>query len=210
MNRRSSRKKNAGVGNKRPPAAAAAPAAPCQRQNQRRRQSTKEPEIQDMEDLFSGEETQIIRKALLEWYGLNRRELPWREAEEDVEKRAYRVWVSEVMLQQTRVQTVIQYYDRWMRKWPTIHNLALASLEVHLSSCLHIHIIHLILSHSPFAFPLFLQEVNELWAGLGYYRRARFLLEVCFLLFQLRSLDLFRSRLEKCLVSVSMFKLIGS
>ncbi|KAJ6880625.1 hypothetical protein NC652_033838 [Populus alba x Populus x berolinensis] len=53
------------------------------------------------------------------------------------------------MLQQTRVQTVIDYYNRWMLKWPTLHHLAQASLE----------------------------EVNEMWAGLGYYRRARFLLE---------------------------------
>lgn len=59
------------------------------------------------------------------------------------------MWVSEVMLQQTRVQAVIDYYNRWMQRWPTVHHLAQASLE----------------------------EVNEMWAGLGYYRRARFLLE---------------------------------
>lgn len=111
----------------------AAPAS--QRQTQRRRQSAKEKEVQDIEDiedLFSEEETQRIRKSLLEWYGLYRRELPWREVEagEDLEIRAYRVWVSEVMLQQTRVQTVIQYYHRWLLKWPTIHHLARASLEV--------------------------------------------------------------------------------
>lgn len=53
------------------------------------------------------------------------------------------------MCQQTRVETVVQYYDRWMRRWPTVHALAAASLE----------------------------QVNELWAGLGYYRRARFLLQ---------------------------------
>lgn len=53
------------------------------------------------------------------------------------------------MCQQTRVETVVQYYDKWMRRWPTVHALAAASLE----------------------------QVNELWAGLGYYRRARFLLQ---------------------------------
>ena len=53
------------------------------------------------------------------------------------------------MCQQTRVETVVQYYDKWMRKWPTVQSLAAASLE----------------------------QVNELWAGLGYYRRARFLLQ---------------------------------
>ena len=62
---------------------------------------------------------------------------------------AYRVWVSEMMLQQTQVQTVIGYYERWMSHWPTIQDLAAAELE----------------------------EVNKVWAGLGYYRRARFLLE---------------------------------
>lgn len=147
---RSSRKKKdaAVAANKRPPAAA----SPPQRQTQRRRQSAKEPEIQDIEDLFfSEEEAQRIRQALLEWYGLNRRELPWREAEEDVERRAYRVWVSEVMLQQTRVQTVVQYFHRWMSKWPTIHHLAQASLEVSTFTfhflinlipifCFHIHV----------------------------------------------------------------------
>ncbi|KAI4356231.1 hypothetical protein L6164_000268 [Bauhinia variegata] len=113
--------------------------------------------IQDIEDIassFSEDETQKLRVALLNWYDINRRDLPWRRlnhegSEEEVERRAYAVWVSEVMLQQTRVQTVISYYNRWMEKWPTIDKLAQASLE----------------------------EVNEMWAGLGYYRRARFLLE---------------------------------
>uniref|UniRef100_A0A0R0J018 Adenine DNA glycosylase n=1 Tax=Glycine max TaxID=3847 RepID=A0A0R0J018_SOYBN len=112
-------------------------------------------EVEDIEDSlsFSKDETHKLRVALLDWYDLNRRDLPWRttfkQEDEEVERRAYGVWVSEVMLQQTRVQTVIAYYNRWMQKWPTIHHLAQASLE----------------------------EVNEMWAGLGYYRRARFLLE---------------------------------
>ncbi|XP_061349913.1 adenine DNA glycosylase [Gastrolobium bilobum] len=114
-------------------------------------------EVEDIEDAvsFTKDETHKLRVALLDWYDHNRRDLPWRttlnheEEEEEVEKRAYGVWVSEVMLQQTRVQTVIAYYNRWMQRWPTIHLLSLASLE----------------------------EVNEMWAGLGYYRRARFLLE---------------------------------
>ncbi|NXL91982.1 MUTYH glycosylase, partial [Alectura lathami] len=59
------------------------------------------------------------------------------------------VWVSEVMLQQTQVATVIDYYNRWMQKWPTLQALAAASLE----------------------------EVNELWAGLGYYSRGKRLQE---------------------------------
>ncbi|TKY45432.1 A/G-specific adenine DNA glycosylase [Spatholobus suberectus] len=95
-------------------------------------------EVEDIEDTlsFSKDEIHKLRVALLDWYDLNRRDLPWRttkeeeEKEEEVERRAYGVWVSEVMLQQTRVQTVIAYYNRWMQKWPTIHHLAQASLEV--------------------------------------------------------------------------------
>ncbi|XP_056863266.1 adenine DNA glycosylase isoform X3 [Raphanus sativus] len=107
----------------------------------------------DMEDLFSEKETQNIRMSLLDWYDENQRDLPWRKtrsSETEKETRAYEVWVSEIMLQQTRVQTVMEYYKRWMHKWPTIYDLTQASLE----------------------------EVNEMWAGLGYYRRARFLLEM--------------------------------
>ncbi|XP_019460214.1 PREDICTED: adenine DNA glycosylase [Lupinus angustifolius] len=114
--------------------------------------------VRDIEDSFSSftiEETLKLRVGLLNWYDHNHRELPWRktfkeeEKEEELQKNAYGVWVSEIMLQQTQVQTVIPYYNRWMLKWPTIHHLSQASLE----------------------------EVNEMWAGLGYYRRARFLLE---------------------------------
>lgn len=92
---------------------------------------------EDMEDLFSDVEIQKMRVSLLAWYGLNRRDLPWRVSlpeandEDDVEKRAYRVWVSEVMLQQTRVQTVVDYFNRWMLKWPTLLHLSTASLEVY-------------------------------------------------------------------------------
>ncbi|PIA42912.1 hypothetical protein AQUCO_02000392v1 [Aquilegia coerulea] len=119
---------------------------------------------EDMEDFFSNEEICNIRASLLCWYQKNQRVVPWRitspntsQVKEEMEEkdqyqlaqRAYEVWVSEIMLQQTRVATVIEYYKRWMEKWPTIHHLAAASQE----------------------------EVNHIWAGLGYYRRARFLLE---------------------------------
>ncbi|KAH6766117.1 HhH-GPD base excision DNA repair family protein [Perilla frutescens var. hirtella] len=115
-------------------------------------------DVVDIEDItFTSKEIQEIRASLLQWYDKNRRDLPWRRINnggdevgiEERERRAYAVWVSEVMLQQTRVQTVIDYFNRWMKKWPTIHHLAQATIE----------------------------EVNEMWAGLGYYRRARFLLE---------------------------------
>lgn len=89
-----------------------------------------------MEDLFTEKETHKIRVSLLDWYDANQRDLPWRKrySEDEKEKRAYEVWVSEIMLQQTRVQTVMEYYRRWMHKWPTIYDLAQASLEVILSN----------------------------------------------------------------------------
>lgn len=63
----------------------------------------------------------------------------------DPDQRAYSIWVSEVMLQQTQVATVIEYYNKWIKRWPTVLDLAKATLE----------------------------EVNEMWAGLGYYSRGR-------------------------------------
>jgi A/G-specific adenine glycosylase len=77
---------------------------------------------------------------LLEWYGRNARRLPWRGVSDP-----YAVWVSEVMLQQTQVETVMPYYQRWMERFPDIHFLAAASE----------------------------QEVLAAWEGLGYYARAR-------------------------------------
>lgn len=63
-------------------------------------------------------EVTVLRKNLLSWYDLEKRDLPWRrqaEGEMDLDRRAYAVWVSEVMLQQTQVATVINYYTRWMQ-----------------------------------------------------------------------------------------------
>ncbi len=77
---------------------------------------------------------------LLEWYRQNRRALPWRGTSDP-----YAVWVSEVMLQQTRVETVIPYYQRWMEQFPTLQHLAQAEE----------------------------QQVLKAWEGLGYYSRAR-------------------------------------
>ncbi|XP_061488755.1 adenine DNA glycosylase isoform X2 [Rhineura floridana] len=97
-------------------------------------------------------ETEDFRKRLLNWYHKCKRDLPWRKlaaSEGDADRRAYAVWVSEIMLQQTQVTSVIDYYNRWMQKWPTLQDLAEASLE----------------------------EVNELWAGLGYYSRGKRLQE---------------------------------
>ncbi len=80
---------------------------------------------------------------LLKWYEQNARELPWRS-----EQSPYRTWVSEVMLQQTQVDTMLPYYEKWMVRFPDIVSLANASE----------------------------QEVLSAWEGLGYYSRARNLL----------------------------------
>ncbi|MDH7568300.1 MAG: A/G-specific adenine glycosylase [Armatimonadota bacterium] len=65
-----------------------------------------------------------IRRALLEWYRLNQRNLPWRSTGDP-----YAVWVSEVMLQQTQAQTVVPYYQRWMARFPTLRHVAEAPVE---------------------------------------------------------------------------------
>ncbi len=77
---------------------------------------------------------------LLAWYKRNARDLPWRDHPDP-----YAIWVSEVMLQQTRVEAVIPYFHRWMERFPTVFDLATASQ----------------------------QEVLGLWEGLGFYSRAR-------------------------------------
>lgn len=99
------------------------------KEEKKKRKQTETVTLPDIED-FGLDETLKIRASLLGWYDLNKRQLPWRGG--DPHNRAYAVWVSEVMLQQTRVGTVIDYYNRWMRKWPTLHHLSLASLEVRL------------------------------------------------------------------------------
>jgi A/G-specific adenine glycosylase len=84
-----------------------------------------------------------VRAALGEWYRDNARDLPWRRTRDP-----YAIWVSEVMLQQTRVATVIPYFERWMQRFPTLEVLAAAREE----------------------------DVLHAWQGLGYYSRARGLL----------------------------------
>lgn len=113
-------------------------------------------DIEDFSDsmkMFTKSEISQLRPQLLSWYRANRRFFPWRgDAGDGYDARpftAYGCWVSEIMLQQTRTDTVIPYWNRWMDKWPTVDALAAASPE----------------------------EVNSLWAGLGYYRRAQQLLQ---------------------------------
>ncbi len=81
-----------------------------------------------------------IVKALLAWFSSQARDLPWRRTRDP-----YAIWISEIMLQQTRVAAVIPYWERWMKHLPTIEALARARQE----------------------------RIHRLWAGLGYYRRAR-------------------------------------
>lgn len=81
-----------------------------------------------------------LRRDLLRWYRREARDLPWRRT-----KDPYPVWVSEIMLQQTRVDVATPYFLRWMERFPTVEALAAAETE----------------------------EVLRLWAGLGYYSRAR-------------------------------------
>lgn len=81
-----------------------------------------------------------IHQNLIAWYRANRRQLPWRK-----NKDPYRIWISEIMLQQTRVETVIPYYERFLSNFPSVADLAAADTDTLLN----------------------------LWAGLGYYSRAR-------------------------------------
>ena len=85
-----------------------------------------------------------LSELLLRWYQENGRDLPWRvkgQAHHD----AYAVWVSEIMLQQTTVKTVLDYFDRWMKHFPTMSDLSNADI----------------------------QDVLLMWQGLGYYTRAK-------------------------------------
>ena len=77
---------------------------------------------------------------MLDWFSRNARDLPWRHTRDP-----YAIWVSEIMLQQTQVKTVLPYWKRWMRELPTIESAAKASPE----------------------------KIHKLWEGLGYYTRAR-------------------------------------
>jgi A/G-specific adenine glycosylase len=82
----------------------------------------------------------LIEPAMLAWFAANARDLPWRRTRDP-----YAIWVSEIMLQQTQVKTVIPYWERWLRELPTIESLANAKPE----------------------------KIHKLWEGLGYYTRVR-------------------------------------
>jgi len=98
---------------------------------------------------LSNVQAKKLTKKLLEWYDDNHRCLPWRISPPDrrfgLEPDPYHVWLSEIMLQQTTVATVMGYFSKFINRWPNIHAVSAASLE----------------------------DILKMWAGLGYYSRAR-------------------------------------
>lgn len=86
--------------------------------------------------------TETMTRHLMDWFNQHQRSMPWRG-----EKEPYKVWISEIMLNQTQVTTVIPYYNRWLSRFPNVQTLAAATED----------------------------EVLKLWEGLGYYSRARHL-----------------------------------
>ena len=88
----------------------------------------------------SSTDKRLFRLALLRWYDAGKRDLPWRR-----NKDPYRIWLSEIMLQQTRVSAVLEHYREFLTRFPTVEDLASAKLDAVLAA----------------------------WSGLGYYRRAR-------------------------------------
>jgi A/G-specific adenine glycosylase len=92
---------------------------------------------------LGGEQARSVSRPLLAWYRRGHRDLPWRRTTDP-----YRIWLSEIMLQQTRVQAAIPYYERFLARFPTVEALAVADER----------------------------DVLALWSGLGYYSRARNLL----------------------------------
>lgn len=95
-------------------------------------------------NMFEPSELKIFRRRLTRWYRIHRRSLPWRTTRDP-----YRIWISEIMLQQTTVQAVIPYFERFLERFPTVTALAAASED----------------------------EVLQYWEGLGYYSRGRNLLK---------------------------------
>ncbi|WP_341894980.1 A/G-specific adenine glycosylase [Ferrovibrio terrae] len=89
--------------------------------------------------------TPDIASLVLDWYDRHYRKLPWRSPPGTPAPEPYRVWLSEIMLQQTTVPAVMPYFAKFLTRWPSVHDLAAAPVE----------------------------DVMEAWAGLGYYARAR-------------------------------------
>uniref|UniRef100_A0A8D9BFR5 Adenine DNA glycosylase n=1 Tax=Cacopsylla melanoneura TaxID=428564 RepID=A0A8D9BFR5_9HEMI len=98
-----------------------------------------QPEV-TMKSKLSGEEIRKFQESILSWYEQNARVLPWRKT-----SNPYHVWISEVMLQQTQVNTVLPYYDKFVKTYPSIQDFAFDSED----------------------------KVLKMWEGLGYYSRVR-------------------------------------
>ena len=90
--------------------------------------------------LFTKAKLTAFQDDLLAWYSQCKRDLPWRDIDDP-----YGIWISEIMLQQTQVERVVDFYNRFLKRFPTVHELASASWE----------------------------ELLKYWRGLGYYNRAR-------------------------------------
>ncbi|NOZ66540.1 MAG: A/G-specific adenine glycosylase [Alphaproteobacteria bacterium] len=96
--------------------------------------------------ILADQDPALLADALLDWYDVHARDLPWRIPPNSSETPdPYRIWLSEIMLQQTTVPTVIPYFEKFLKKWPTMEDLAGAELD----------------------------QILTAWAGLGYYARAR-------------------------------------
>ncbi|MCU0523569.1 MAG: A/G-specific adenine glycosylase [Elainella sp. Prado103] len=102
--------------------------------------SQPQADITPLVPVWDSDHLTAFQQTLLDWYAQHGRKLPWRETRDP-----YAIWVSEIMLQQTQVKTVLPYYKRWLLRFPTVEALAAADL----------------------------QEVLKGWQGLGYYARAR-------------------------------------
>lgn len=101
---------------------------------------TRDPEFLHSDQIPEALKPEALSRSLLQWYQTAGRDLPWRKTQDP-----YKIWISEIMLQQTQVKTVIPYFERWLDRFPTLEALAEADL----------------------------QSVLKAWEGLGYYARAR-------------------------------------
>ena len=105
-------------------------------------------------------------KKILHWYSLNKRDLPWRNKENQI---FYKIWISEIMLQQTQVSVVIPFYSKFIKKWPTLEDFYKAKLD----------------------------DILLIWQGMGYYRRAHNLFKAKEILKKNRNITISSSFLRK-------------
>ncbi|MFL2661853.1 MAG: A/G-specific adenine glycosylase [Alphaproteobacteria bacterium] len=108
----------------------------------------------------------VWEKNIFKWYYVNKRKLPWREKKN---QNFYKIWISEVMLQQTQVSVVIPFYNKFIKKWPTLELFLEATLE----------------------------EILEIWQGMGYYRRAQNLFKAKEILKESKHVDINPASLKK-------------